>query len=132
MRKRRGFSGNAAPIGVRWLLKAMPWPGKLENILSGIDITVCHIATARTDMGSDRQTLLDDLPTLVAFLRGETRVHSDDLMSSTLSLDFKYVEERAPRGVHDALGQMVILDHIGNLQVLYGNVVIVCSVRLGR
>ncbi len=29
-------------------------------------------------------------------------------------------------------GQMVILDHIGNLQVLYGNVVIVCSVRLGR
>ena len=83
-------------------------------------------------MGSHRQTHLHDLTTLVAFLRGETRVHSDDLMSSTLSLDFKYVEERAPRGVHDALGQMVILDHIGNLQVLYGNVVIVCSVRLGR
>src|SRR6266496_2572557 len=58
MRKRRGFSGNAAPIGVRWLLKAMPWPGKLENILCGIGITVCHIATARTDMGSDRQTFV--------------------------------------------------------------------------
>src|SRR6266700_703736 len=58
MRKRRGFSGNAAPIGVRCLLKAMPWPGKLENILCGIGITVCHIATARTDMGSDRQTFV--------------------------------------------------------------------------
>src|SRR2546428_13755603 len=103
MRKRRGFSGNAAPIGVRWLLKAMPWPGKLENILSGIDITVCHIATARTDMGSDRQTLWYDLPTLVAFLRGETRVHSVDLISSTLSLALMYVKEPAPQAGQDHL-----------------------------
>ena len=132
MRKRRGFSGNAAPIGVRWLLKAMPWPCKLENILSGIDITVCHIATARTDMGSDRQTLWYDLPTLVAFLRGETGVHSDDLMSSTLSLNFKNVEERAPRDVHDALGQRMIVDHVENSQLLNSDHLIVFSVRLGR
>ncbi len=39
-------------------------------------------------MGSYRQTLSYDLPTLVAVLRGETGVHSDDLMSSTLSLYF--------------------------------------------
>ena len=86
MRKRRGFSGNAAPSGVRWLLKAMPWPCKFENILSGVDITVSDIPTERTDMGSHRQRFLHDLPTVVALLRGETRVHSDHLMTSSLSL----------------------------------------------
>ena len=83
-------------------------------------------------MGSDRQTLWYDLPTLVAFLRGETGVHSDDLMSSTLSLNFKNVEERAPRGVHDALGQRMILDHVENSQLLHSDHLIVFSVRLGR
>jgi len=83
-------------------------------------------------MGSDRQTLLYDLPALVAFLRGETGVHSDDLMSSTLSLDFKNVEERAPRGVHDALGQGMIVYHVENSQLLHSDHLIVFSVRLCR
>ena len=83
-------------------------------------------------MGSDRQTLWYDLPTLVAFLRGETGVHSDDLMSSTLSLNFKNVEERAPRDVHDALGQRMIVDHVENSQLLNSDHLIVFSVRLGR
>ena len=83
-------------------------------------------------MGSYRQTLLYDLPTLVAFLRGETGVHSDDLMSSTLSLDFKNVEERTPRGVHDALCQGMIVYHVENSQLLHSDHLIVFSVRLGR
>ncbi len=111
---------------------AVPRPCTIENIVSGIDITVCHIATERTDMGPYRQTLLYDLPTLVAFLRGETWVHSDDLMSSTLSLHFKNVEERAPRGVHDALCQGMILDHVENLKLLNSDHLIVFSVLLCR
>jgi hypothetical protein len=83
-------------------------------------------------MGSYRQTLLDDLPTLVAFLRGETWVHSDDLMSSTLSLNFKHVEERAPRGVHDALCQGMILYHVENSQLLNSDHLIVFSVLFCR
>jgi len=81
-------------------------------------------------MGSYRQTLLYDLPTLVAFLRGETWVHSDDLMSSTLSLYFKNVEERAPRGVQDALCQGMIVDHVENSQLLNSDHLIVFSVLL--
>src|SRR6266704_2202880 len=132
MRKRRGFSGNAAPIGVRWLLKAMPWPCKLENILSGIDITVCHIATERTDVGSYRQTLLYDLPTLVTLLACETRVHSYDLMPSTCSLCAENIEKRAPAGVHDGFSEMVIFDHITDSQIFYHNPLIAFGIGLGR
>src|SRR6266496_1249407 len=53
-------------------------------------------------------------------------------MSSTLSLDFKYVEERAPRGVHDALGQRMIVDHVENSQLLHSDHLIVFSVWLCR
>src|SRR5947209_10227034 len=117
MRKRRGFSGNAAPMCVRWLLKAMPWPCNLENILGSIDITVGDIAAERTDMGSYRQTLLHDLTTFEAFLRGEARIDSYHPMTSSLSLFFEDVEERAPTGVHDALCQRMVLYHVENLKL---------------
>ncbi len=132
MRKRRGFSGNAAPIGVRWLLKAVPRPCEFEDILGGIDITVSNVPTERTDMGSYRQRFLHNLSTLVAFLRGETRVHSDDLMSSTLSLNFKDSEERAPRSVHDGFCQGMILYHVENTQLLNGDDLIAFGILLGR
>src|SRR6266567_3983388 len=93
-----GFSGNAAPSGVRWLLKAMPWPGTFKNILSGIDITISEIPAERTHMRTYRQRLLHYLATFETLLRGEARVHSDDLMSSVCSFGFKDVEERAPGG----------------------------------
>ncbi len=83
-------------------------------------------------MGPHRQTLWYDLPTVVAFLRGETGVHSDDLMSSTLSLDFKNVEERAPRGVHDALGQGMVLDHVENVKLLNGDDLVLFGILVGR
>src|SRR5712691_3701915 len=131
MRKRRGFSGNASPIGVRWLLKAMPWPCNFEKVLGGIDISIHHIATERTHMRTDRQTLLHDFPALVTFLTGETRVHSYDLMTSSCSLLFKNVEELPPRGVENALRQMMVLDHVGHLKVFHGNVVILFSIPFG-
>jgi len=94
MRKRRGFSGNAAPIGVRWLLKAVPRPCSFQNILGGIDISIRHIAAERTHMGPYRQTLLYNFSALVTLLIGEMRVHSDHLMSSSCGLIFKDVEKR--------------------------------------
>ncbi len=82
-------------------------------------------------MGSYRQTLLHDFPTCVAFLRGEARVHSDYLMTSSCSLLFKNSEECAPASVHDALCQGVILYHVENTQLLNRDHLIVLSVLFG-
>ena len=83
-------------------------------------------------MSTYRQTLLHDLTALVAFLRGEARVHSDDLMSSTLSLHFKNVEECAPTSVHDALCQGMILDHVEHLKLLNSNHLVLFGIAFSR
>ena len=80
-------------------------------------------------MRPDRQTLLHNLPALVTFLTGETGVHSNDLMTSSCSPIFKDIKELTPAGVENALGQMVIFHHIGNLQVFNGKVMIAFSIR---
>ena len=79
-------------------------------------------------MGSHRQTLLHDLTTLVAFLRGETRIDSYHLMTGSCSLIFKNSEKRAPTGVHDALCQGMILDHVENRKLLNSDHLIVFGV----
>jgi hypothetical protein len=83
-------------------------------------------------MGSYRQTLLDDLTTLVTFLAREARVHSNHLMTSSCSLLFKDVEECAPTGVQDALSQAMVLDHVENLKLLNSNHLVLLAVLLGR
>ena len=83
-------------------------------------------------MGSYRQRFLYNLSTAIAFLRSETWVHSNDLMSSTFSLGFKDVEERAPGGVHDGFREMVILHHIAYLKVFYSYAVIGRGVLVGH
>src|SRR5215813_5960335 len=109
----------------------MPWPCHFENILGGIDITVSNVPTERTDMGAYRQRFLHHLSTLVTFLRGESRVHSYDLMSSTCSLGFKNVEERAPRSVHDGFCQRMILYHGENGKFLNRNHLVLFGILLG-
>ena len=79
-------------------------------------------------MGSHRQTLLHDLTTLVALLRGETRIDSYHLMTGSCSLIFKNSEKRAPTGVHDALCQGMILDHVENRKLLNSDHLIVFGV----
>ncbi len=81
-------------------------------------------------MGTYRQALLHDLPTLVTFLSGETRVHSDHLMTSSCGLILKDVEECAPRGVENALGQVMIFHYAGDLKVFHHNVVILFRIAL--
>src|SRR6266852_9850008 len=132
MRKRRGFSGNAAPIGVRELLKAMPWPCTCEDILGGIGITISDRPAERTHMSPYRQTLVHDLTACVALLRGEARIHSDHLMTSSSSLLFKDSEKCAPTGVKDALCQGMIVDHVENTQLLNSNDLIAFCIRLCR
>jgi hypothetical protein len=82
-------------------------------------------------MGSYRQTLLYDLPTLVTLLAGETRVHSYDLMPSTCSLCTENSEKRAPTGIHDGFREMVIFDHMTDSQVFYHNALIALGIGPG-
>ena len=83
-------------------------------------------------MRTDRQTLPHDFTTCVALLRGEARVDSDHLMTSSLSLLFKNREKCAPRGIQDGLGEMMVLDHIGESQVFYREMLVALCVLLGR
>jgi hypothetical protein len=49
-------------------------------------------------------------------LAGERRRHGDYPLPGTCCLESKDGEKRAPPRIADALGEMVILDHIGHLQ----------------
>ncbi len=82
-------------------------------------------------MRTNTEGLLNKFPTVATCLCGEARVHSDDLMSSTLSLHFKNVEKRAPTGVHDAFCEMMVLGHVIDLKVFHGNMVIALCVLPG-
>ena len=79
-------------------------------------------------MGTYRQTFLYNFSTLVTFLTGETRVHSNDLMTSSCSLIFKNVEECTPRGIENALGQVLVFHHVGDLKVFDRNHLIVFGI----
>jgi hypothetical protein len=59
-------------------------------------------------MGAYREAFLDVLTTPTALLAREARGHSDDLMTSSLSLIFKDAEERAPTRVVNALGEVMV------------------------
>ncbi len=80
-------------------------------------------------MGSHKQRFLHDLPTVVTFLAGETRGHSNHLMSGTFSLGFKNSEEGAPTGVQDGFRQMMVLDHVQDGQVFHDNTAIAFCIR---
>ncbi len=83
-------------------------------------------------MGADRQTLLHNLATSIALLRGEARVYSYHLMSSVSSFGFKDIEKRTPGGVHDGFRQVMVLHHGEDSQVLNGNTLIGLGVPLGN
>jgi hypothetical protein len=81
-------------------------------------------------MRPNGQGFLNDLATLMALLGGEAWVNSDHLMTSVCSFDFKDNEKGSPRSVDDARCQMMVLDHVGDLQVLNTDVLIGSSIAL--
>ena len=83
-------------------------------------------------MGTNAQTLLDDLTTFEALLRCEARVHSYHCVPSSLSLFTQDVEECAPTGVHDALCQGMALCHVENVKLLNSNHLVLLGVLFGR
>ena len=83
-------------------------------------------------MRTNRQNSLHDLATLVTFLSGEARVHSDHCVPSSSALSFKDSRGSAPTGVHDALSQGMVLYHVENVKLLNSNHLIVFGVLFGR
>ncbi len=83
-------------------------------------------------MGPHRQRFLHDLATFEALLRGEARVHSDHCVPSSFSLFTQDVEEGAPAGITDALGQGMVLDQVENVKLLNGDDLVLFGVLVGR
>ena len=83
-------------------------------------------------MGSHTEGLLNKLPALATCLCGEARVDSYDLMSSVLSFGLKDIEKCAPTGVYDALGKVMVLDHITDSQIFHHNALIAFSIGFSR
>lgn len=83
-------------------------------------------------MGTHTEGLLNKLPTVATCLRGETWIHSYHSMTSPCSLIFKNSEELTPCGIQDALRKVMVLYHIGDLQVLYRDMVIGLCILFGN
>ena len=81
-------------------------------------------------MRSHRQRFLYDLSTLATLLCRKARIDSNHLMSGTCSLGFEDIEKRAPTGVQDALGEMVIFHHGTDSQVFHHNTLKAFSIGL--
>ena len=83
-------------------------------------------------MRTYRQTFLDVVATLAALLGCEARRDSHHHMTGSLSLICEDVEKRAPTGVVDAFGEVMIPHHPRDIQVLHTDAVVPRSILVGR
>jgi hypothetical protein len=73
-----------------------------------------------------------EFPTVATCLGGKAGVHSNHLMTSTLSLVRENFEELTPSGITNGFGKMMVLDHVTDSQVFNCNMVIGLSILLSR
>ncbi|PZW28390.1 hypothetical protein EI42_03144 [Thermosporothrix hazakensis] len=83
-------------------------------------IAVEEQPTARTQMGTHTQALLDPLPTTRTVLTGIGRFHPDHRNTMHLPIIPDPEEKTTPRRVSDPLGQMAVLDEMADLQGFIG------------
>ncbi len=81
-------------------------------------------------MCTNTERLVNQCSTIATCLCREAGIHSNDLMTSSCSLVFKDLKELTPCGVQDGLRHMMVLNHVGDSKVFYGNKVIAFSVLL--
>jgi hypothetical protein len=68
-------------------------------------------------MPADGQAFLDQHTTARASLARERRVDCLHLLPSTCCLESEDAQERTPGRITDALGKVMVPDHVGHLQV---------------
>src|SRR5487761_2658511 len=100
-------------------------------MLGGIHVTVFYQSAGRTEMGAHAQTLLNVLATPAALLGREARGNSYHHMTGSFSLIREDVEERAPAGVVNALGERMVLAHAHHVQVFDTDAPIALSIVFG-
>src|SRR5487761_2513938 len=100
-------------------------------MLGGIHVAVFYQSAGRTNMGAHAQTLLNVLATPAALLGGEARGNSYHHMTGSFSLIREDVEKRAPTGVVNALGEVIVACHARHVQVFDTDAPIALSIVLG-
>lgn len=68
-------------------------------------------------MRPNTERLMNDISTLEAFLTGEARIDSNNLMPIVCSFGTEDRKERAPTSIQNAFRQVMVLDHIRDDQV---------------
>ena len=76
-----------------------------------------QIGTTTTNMLAGSKSLSDSLPTSTAILRCILSGNFLYFSPGTFSLEGKYVNERSPRSITDALREMAILNHPFDIQI---------------
>src|SRR5487761_2066270 len=100
-------------------------------MLGGIHVTVFYQSAGRTEMSTHAQTFLHILATPAALLGREARGDSYHHMTGSFSLIREDVEERAPAGVVNALGEMMVTRHARHMQVFDTDAPIASSIVFG-
>ena len=95
-------------------LKALPKP---LYILGGVMVSMQARTTVWARMPADGQALLDDNATARTRLARVGGRHRYDPPTGACCLVGEDAQERRPSRIADAFGEMVILDHVGRLQV---------------
>ncbi len=90
-------------------------------------ISVQYHTAASADVGTHTQRLLDHGATLRTLLTGELWYHGNDRDIMHRSIGFHLGQELSPSGIMNALREMVVLDHVADLQVFIGNQIVRCD-----
>jgi hypothetical protein len=80
-------------------------------------------------MPADRYAFGDQYAAARTGLAGERRIHCDDSPPGACRLEGEDDEERAPSRVSHRLGQLVMLDHGGGLEILMLDAVVLLDER---
>jgi hypothetical protein len=89
----------------------------LQNIDSGIPISILNVTTFGTNMSSLRKSFFDHFTTIGATLSGVVGSHRNCDDPKDFPEILQPSAKLTPGGIIDGLGQMPILDHIANLEV---------------
>ena len=74
-------------------------------------------------MDTIRQRFWDNFMTTGAFLTGMVRLDFRELLASTCSLALQFQPKTTPPRVRYTLGEVMVLEHIGDGQVLYSDLI---------
>lgn len=98
-----------------------PSLGFRQDVSRGVDVPIVGISAMPTDVSTNGERLLNDLATVGASLTRKVWRYFDNSHPGAFSLEHEQVLEGTPTRVGNRLGKMVVLEHVGNSEVLDGD-----------